>query len=169
MADDEEVEALASLCIWHGSERGIAFFAFNKLMYHLIARCCEVSGFWKSEMSVLKKKSQLETNSLLQFDLTRTKTRTTQTPIVYAHKTSFLWDLYFALGMHLALESKQEGMLFPEFFKKLSSTKLKGKGDSNDSKSSKLWIHYYQEILELAKLYERKCMILSYCLFFIFC
>ena len=44
MADDEEVESLACLCIWHGTEKGISFFAFNKLMYHLIARCCESAG-----------------------------------------------------------------------------------------------------------------------------
>ena len=54
MADDQEVESLASLCLWHGSERGISFFAFNKLMYHLITRCCESAGMWKQEISVLK-------------------------------------------------------------------------------------------------------------------
>ena len=96
MASDEEVESLASLCIWHGSERGIAFFAFNKLMYHLIARCCESAGIWKSDMGILKVASQLETNQLLHFDLTRTKTNTIQNPVVYCHKTSVLWDLYFA-------------------------------------------------------------------------
>ena len=47
MADDQEVISLASLCLWHGSERGIAFFAFNKMMYHLVTRCYESTGLWK--------------------------------------------------------------------------------------------------------------------------
>ena len=69
MADDEEVESLASLCLWHGSEKGVTFFAFNKLMYHLISRCCESAGIWKNEISVVNKSSQLLTDSILQVDL----------------------------------------------------------------------------------------------------
>ena len=156
MASDEEVESLAGLCIWHGTERGVAFLAFNKLMYHLIARCCESAGIWKSDMGILKVASQLETNQLLHFDLTRTKTNTIQNPVVYCHRTSFLWDLYFALGMHLALESNPEDMLFPHFFKQLSKSKFTGKGSSNESKASKLWNSYHKEIMSLAKMYESK-------------
>ena len=55
MQDDEEVESLAFLCIWHGTDKGISFFAFNKLIYHLIAKCCESAGQWKNEISVIKK------------------------------------------------------------------------------------------------------------------
>lgn len=55
MADDEEVETLASLCLWQGNERGDSFIAFNKLMYHLIARCSKSAAFWKNDLSVVKK------------------------------------------------------------------------------------------------------------------
>ena len=55
MADDDEVKTLATLCLWQGNERGVSFFAFNKLMYHLIARCSETAAFWKNDLSVVKK------------------------------------------------------------------------------------------------------------------
>ena len=55
MADDEEVETLATLCLWQGTERGVIFFTFNNLMYHLIARCSETAAFWKNDLSVVKK------------------------------------------------------------------------------------------------------------------
>ena len=61
--------------------------------------------------------------------------------------------------MHLAVESDPEGMLFPQFFKKLTKSKWNGKGDSNDSKATDLWNKYYQEILQLAKLYEGKLIV----------
>ena len=119
MADDEEVETLATLCLWQGTERGVTFFAFNKLMYHLIARCCESASQWKSDISVVNRNSRLETNNVLKFDLTRSKTKTIQDPVVYAHKNKLLWDVYFALGMHLAMESQPQRQLFPDFFKTL--------------------------------------------------
>ena len=108
-------------------------------MYHLISRCCESAGFWKNEITIAKKSSQLFTNSILQFELTRTKTKTMQQPVVYPHKNNFLWDLYFALGIHLAVEENPDGMLFPQFFKKLTKTNWNGKGDSHNSKSTELW------------------------------
>ena len=95
-------------------------------------------------------------NPILLFDLTRTKTKSTQQSVVYPHKNNFLWDLYFALGMHLAVESKPDGMLFPQFFKKLNKTNSVGKGDSHDSKATELWNQYHKEIIELSKMYEGK-------------
>ena len=121
--DEQEVISLALLCLWHGSERGIAFFAFNKMMYHLVTRCCESAGLWKKEIQVVNKTSRLLTNSILEFDLTRTKTKTSQQSVVYPHKNNFLWDLYFGLGLHFAVESDPKDTLFPNFFKKLSKEK----------------------------------------------
>ena len=85
-------------------------------MYHLISRCCESAGIWKNEISVVNKSSQLLTNSIIQFDLTLKKTM--KQPVVYPHKF-FLWDVYFSLGMHLAVEYDPDGVLFPYFLKKI--------------------------------------------------
>ena len=76
--------------------------------------------------------------------------------VVYLHKNNFLWDIYFALGMNLAIESDPDGVLFPQFFKKLTKSNWNGKGDSNDSKSTELWNKYHKELLELSKMYQGK-------------
>ena len=113
MADDEEVNSLASLCIWHGSERGIAFFAFNKMMYHLITRCCESAGIWKKEIKVVKKSSRLLINSILEFDLTQTKTKTNQQSVVYPHKNNFygIYILHWVFILQLNLNQKKHCFL----------------------------------------------------------
>ena len=156
MADEQEVISLASLCLWHGSERGIAFFAFNKMMYHLVTRCCESAGLWKKEIKVVKKTSRLLTNSILEFDLTRTKTKTSQQSVVYPHKNNFLWDLYFGLGLHFAVESDPKETLFPNFFKKLSKEKNLKKGDNHKSKATELWNQYHKELIDLSDKYKGK-------------
>ena len=100
-------------------------------------------------------------NSILKFDLTRTKTKTTQEPVVYAHRNKFLWDLYFAFGMHFAIESNPQAMLFPDFFKQVSTSNSKKKKTSIDSKSSTLWLRYEKEITNIAKNYEGRFQIYS--------
>ena len=40
----EEQEILAALCVWENNMKGADFFALNKMFYHLVAHCCEVSA-----------------------------------------------------------------------------------------------------------------------------
>ena len=138
-------------------------------MYHLIARCCESASQWKSDISVVNRNSRLETNNVLKFDLTRSKTKTIQDPVVYAHKNKLLWDLYFALGMHLAMESQPQRQLFPDFFKTLTKVKWNGKGDSHESKATNLWNRYHKEMLHLSEHYKGLFLLylLIICLFII--
>ena len=123
-------------------------------MYHLIARCCEAAGLWKNDIDTMKKTTQLETDEVLIFDLTRTKTSTTQKPVIYSHRTSMLWDVYFALGVHLVMESFPQEQLFPKFFNRLNKSNWNGKGSSNESKATKLWTCYNNEIRNYATHFE---------------
>ena len=56
VADNSDIEALAAMCLWTGTERGVSFFAFNKLCYHLVARSCEGTGQWKRNIRTLKRR-----------------------------------------------------------------------------------------------------------------
>ena len=61
--------------------------------------------------------------------------------------------------MHISVESDPEGTLFSHFFKKLTKYKLNIKGNSIDSKETKLWNKYYQEIIQLSKFYKGKIIV----------
>ena len=116
---DKEIEALAIFCLWSGNERGIAFFAFNKLIYHLVARSCEGAGQWKKDVSVEVRSGETNTEyNVLQFKLDRNKTKTVQYPLVYAHKNNLLWDAYFALAIHLAVDTSKSNKSFRDFYDK---------------------------------------------------
>ena len=41
LVSDQDVKILSTVCHWERTQGGAAFFAFNKLTYHLIARSCE--------------------------------------------------------------------------------------------------------------------------------
>ena len=102
-ASDEDVEALGSLCIWQGTERGISFLTLNKILYHLVARFCEGAGLWKQHVTVVKKKMKNGTNNVHCFLVNRHKNNNIQNPCVYCHINSLLWDVYFCLGIHLMI------------------------------------------------------------------
>ena len=48
MARDYEVNSLAAICLWVRDQRSLNFFAFNRITYHLVARCCEGAAQWKN-------------------------------------------------------------------------------------------------------------------------
>ena len=50
-ATRKQVCALAAVCLWCGSPVGIIFFAFNRLIYHLVARSCEGASQRKSDLA----------------------------------------------------------------------------------------------------------------------
>ena len=100
-------------------------------------------------------------NSILEFDLTQTKTKTNQQLVVYPHKNNFLWDLYFALGLHFAVESQPKETLFPSFFNKLSHDSKNTKGDNHKSKATELWNQYHKELISLSENYKGKCSVVS--------
>lgn len=155
LADDDDVNSLGTVCLWEGTSKGVAFYAFNKLTYHLIARCCEGAAQQKHEIEVVKTQLPRQTNRILRFTLKRTKTRKMQYPVAFAHKNKFLWDLYFALAMHLIVQPDASSRpLFPDFFKHLSVKNYGGKGDSSESKASNLWNKYYKELMGIASQYK---------------
>ena len=154
LASDDDVDSLGTVCLWEGTPKGVAFFAFNRLTYHLIARCCKGAALNKNEIKVVKSKLPRQCNEVLHFTVKRTKTRKMQHSVVYAHKNKFLWDVYFALAMHLIVQHESSSCsLFPDFFKNLSVKNFGGKGDSSESKASNLWKKYYQEMMNIAKKY----------------
>ena len=151
MASNEEIEALAIICFWLASERGITFFAFNKMMYHLCAKCCKGAYQSKCDIKVIDYPQQNMKNDILQFRLDRHKTNVLQNPIIFAHKDNMLWDAYFSIAIHLILESNPTEKLFPDFWEKTFSSKKDGKKDKFEVKSSQLWKHYFREISSLSR------------------
>lgn len=155
LACDDDVDSLGTVCLWEGTPKGAAFFAFNRLTYHLIARCCEGAAQNKNEIEMVKSKLPRQCNEVLRFTVKRTKTRKMQHSVVYAHKNKFLWDVYFALAMHLIVQPESSSRsLFPDFFKNLSVKNFGGKGDSSESKASNLWKKYYQAMMNIAEEYK---------------
>ena len=41
LVSDQDVKILSMVCLWERTQKGAAFFAFNKSTYHLIAQSCE--------------------------------------------------------------------------------------------------------------------------------
>ena len=115
----------------------------------MVARSCEGAGQWKKDLATKKREDNNAQYDVLQFKLDRHKTGVLQHPIVYAHKDNIFWDLYFALAVHLIIETTNSEKLFSDFFAKL------GKNDSTkmDSKVSALWTHYFQELKALLEKY----------------
>ena len=159
-ASNQDVEALASLCIWQGTERGISFLTLNKILYHLVARCCEGAGLWKQHVTVVKKKMKNGTNNVLCFLVNRHKNNNIQNPCVYCHIDSLLWDVYFSLGIHLMIQTSPNGHIFPDFFNKLGKVAENSDKDSNDSKSSALWNRYYKETMKFMDDYKGELIFL---------
>ena len=115
-----------------------------------MARSCEGAGQWKKDISVAVRSGEANAEyDILRFKLDRNKTNTVQYPLVYAHKNNFLWDAYFGLAIHLAVDTSKSNKLFSDFYDKL------GKTDSNkiESKVSKVWSHFFQELKSIMETY----------------
>ena len=119
------------------------------MCYHLVARSCEGSGQLKKDITTKIREDNNVQYDVLQFKLDCHKTGVLKHQIVYARKDNIFWDLYFALAVHLIIETTNSEKLFSEFFAKL------GKTDSTkmDSKVSALWTHYFQEFESLLEKY----------------
>ena len=113
MATDDQVSALAAICLWQGTFRCINFFSINKCLYHLVARCCEASALRKDQIKTQIRSEGNQTYHVLQFHLERHKTMTDQHPLVYPHKDNMLWDLYFGVALQIINGNTSEDYLFP--------------------------------------------------------
>ena len=131
-ATDQELEVLSVVCIWDGTPRSADFFALNKMLFHLVARCCEASCQKKSLIKIMNKNEGVLKYPVLCFHVERHKTSSSQNIQVFPHKTFPLMCLYFSLAYKLVLDNVEDDHLFPEYAKKL------GSDDSNkiDSKTA---------------------------------
>ena len=122
------------------------FFAFNKFLFHLVARCCEASALKKSALVVKDVNDGLVTYNCLSVPVERYKTQTRQELVVYTHKTSYKLCAYFGLAYKLVLDNGQSDELFPKFYsslKKEDTIKI-------ESNASGVFSKYYAELVKLA-------------------
>ena len=152
MAGYEQVNALAAICIWAGDHSSVAFFAFNKMLYHLVARCCEASILSKHEVTTVRRSENGHIFDILMFNLERHKTGSHQKPVMYPHRDEMLWDAYFGMAIHLVTDQTTGPYLFPTFQLKCVNKKNK----KTESKSSSLWNHYYDMMMKLTEVYPGK-------------
>lgn len=147
----EEIELLSLCCILEGSTKFADFFALNRSLYHLVARCCEASALKKSMLQVKEIKEGLTTYHCLDFPVDRNKTKTYQNLVVYSHRDSFLQCIYFALAYKLILDTGGHDELFPRFFNHVkkgeNSTKI-------DSSTSRVFSEYYSDLATLSETYD---------------
>jgi len=151
LATEQEQELLAVACLWERSYKCADFFAMNKMLYHLVARCCEAAQQKKSNLSVVEKSEGFRTYKCLSVPVDRHKTSTKQQLQIFPHKTSCLMCFYFSLAYKMVLDNGTSDYLFPEFAKKL--------GNSNenkiDSKASGLFNEYLKYIQGISEKYEQ--------------
>ena len=161
-ASDDEIRALAALCLWEGSAEGVNFFSLNKLLHQLAARCCEAANQLKCQIDYETIRTSTETYDVLQFNLDRNKTNTQQNPVVYNHRGSILFDLYFGLSIQFLLDENDEEFLFKDFHDSIRGKK--GREDLLDSKASSLWAKLFKKMQSLIDNYPGKfiCNILFF-------
>ena len=116
MATLEEIKALAVICLWEGSADGINLFCLNKLLYHLGMRCCEAAGQWKKDLTyfVVQGVDEHDTDEfgVLMCFLDINKMSTSQDPVVFNHRLSILYGLYFALAIQFLLDKTMTHVYF---------------------------------------------------------
>ena len=132
--------------------KGANFFALNKMLYHLVARCCEASAQIKSQLKVkILHESNIDI-PCLAFFVDRHKTSTTQHIQVFPHKKSFLMCLHFALAYKLVLDNGEDDFLFPDYAKRLKYDNT----NKIDSKTSNIFSDYYQNLVSVSKKYDQQ-------------
>ena len=166
MATLDKIKDLGVICLWEGSLDGVNVFCLNKLLYHLGARCCKAAGQWKKDLTyyVVQGEEEHDTDEfdVLMFFLDRNKTSTSQDPIVFNHRQSILFDLYFALAIQFLLDEDSDPCLFPEFH---ASVQGKKKGDALDSKAATLWAKIYQRMMKIVNSFPGKYAYVFYLYF----
>ena len=151
-ATEKDQELLSVVCIWDGTHKSADFFAMNKMLYHLVARCCEAAQQKKSTLHTTLKTEGYATFHCLSLPVERHKTSTYQKLQVFTHKTSCLMCIYFALAYKLVLDNGLDDYLFPDF-----AAKLGNKDDNKiDSKASALFNEYLRHIEMISKDYEQE-------------
>ena len=150
-ASEKELKALAVACIWEGSPKSAAFFSLNKMLYHLVARCCEAAQQRKSTLKVVTKEEGNLVYSCLCFHVDRHKTSSSQDLQVYSHKSSYLMCVYFALAYQLVIGQGENDYLFPEYASKLGSNH----SNKIDSKTSTLFNEYYKILAQFSTQYDQ--------------
>lgn len=149
-ASHEELQLLSLCCVWSGNTEMADFFALNKLLFHLVARCCEASALKKSYLSVKEIHEDNITYKCLSIPVERNKTYTTQELMVYTHKTNYHSCAYFALAYKLVIDNGHFDELFPKFF-----NSLKREGNIKiESNASSVFSRYYAELIKLASHYD---------------
>ena len=151
----EEQKALAVVCLWEGTSKAADFFALNKMLYHLVARCCEASAQKKSKLNLFIKEEDNRKIPCLAFNVERHKTSHFQDILVFCHKSSFLQCLYFSLAYKLVMDSGVYDYLFPDYADRL------GKKDSNkiDSRTGGLFSEYYKTLTSISQKYDEPVLI----------
>ena len=151
----EEQKALAVVCIWEGTSRAADFFALNKMLYHLVARCCEASAQKKSKLNIFIKEEGNRKIPCLAFNVERHKTSHFQDILVFSHKSTFLQCLYFSLAYKLVMDSGDFDYFFPDYADRL------GKDESNkiDSRTGNLFSDYYKILTSLSQKYDEPVLI----------
>ena len=87
-ATEKDQELLSVVCIWDGTHKSADFFAMNKMLYHLVARCCEAAQQKKSTLHTTLKIEGYATFHCLSLPVERHKTSTYQKLEVFTRKTS---------------------------------------------------------------------------------
>ena len=107
------------------------FFSLNKLLYQLADCCCEAANQLKCQLGYKTIRTSTETYDVLQFNLDRNKTDTNQNPVVYNHRGSVLFDMYFGLALKFLLDETEKSPfsygkhgLLMRFCKKMLSSVL---------------------------------------------
>ena len=139
-ATDKEHKLLAVACMWANDKKFANFFLLNKVLYHLVARCCEGAQQRKSTISIAYNEEEYVTYPVVSFDVERYKTHTTQKLQVFPHRSSFLMDIYFAMAYYLVLDNGEDDAFFPAFYGKIS----KSGSNKIDSKTSNMFNEYYK-------------------------
>ena len=134
LATEQEQELLAVACLWERTYKCADFFAMNKMLYHLVARCCEAAQ---------QKSEGFRTYKCLRVPVDRHKTSTKQRLQIFPHKTSCLMCFYFSLAYKRVLDNGKSDYHFPEFAKKLGNSSE----NKIDSKASGLFNEYLKYIL----------------------
>ena len=149
-ADDADRLALLATCIWKGDNSSAQFAHLFNAMVHCVGRASEVSVSKKSGLGVRAVKEAFKNYHVIETDMDRMKTTSSQSLSIYPDHTEGLFDFYWTCGYNLVTDQNGgSDEIFPEF-----ADMVLGRGDGAvDLRVSNLFTSCYSALLKVVDEY----------------
>lgn len=151
-ATNDDLKAIAVLCIWANNAELAKFFLLMTMLHHLAGRATEVARteFKNLSMNQPPEFANMVDSKIIRQELWRTKTKSYSLLEVLVHKSCFLLCYYFALGYSMILSEEigpfSVGFIFPHLWEKIK--KNTGNSEARKKKARDGISGYVNDVLK---------------------